>query len=294
MNTILCLDSSPDCQLPAIQKLHEAAHSFSVIYVKNIEEAEILLETDECISIFLTTDIHPSILRKRKREIHIILFSNIEFYKISMMYNESNNSCPLTVIPRNLPNLEPLLTSLHLITSNSEFDTKTFFSTHFQKQTFFLAGATKEEICKEIEKTTDSILLSKFKAKMQASIAEELMMNAQKNHTEVTRSKLKISITCEYNQDLILLSMTDPYGSLSSSVFLEYVMKHPEKSGQKFIESKKTGAGLGFYKMIRSCHGLICCVQPGIQTKITSLFFTKIPLLKIEKQPRLVQYFIKK
>ncbi len=293
MKTILCLNSSPESAFPSIAVFQEITKNIKIIYVDSLIAAESFLESEATISIFVTTHLSQSLLMTCKKSVQIIFFSNIPFEKAASIYNRAAGSHYLQVIPSSPLCLDFLFSSIQAILNRNLFERKNLFTSPFRMVNFSLAEFGKDQICKEIEILSDSLLRSTFKSKMQYSIAEEMLMNAEKNAipTQKSPSQAPISLTCEYNNHLFLISTKDPYGSFSASKFFDYVMRQTGHNGEHLIESKKNGAGLGLYKIIHSCHGLLCHVQENIQTEVTSVFFPKVPILKVEKQPRLIQYF---
>lgn len=293
MKTILCLNSSSDSAFPSSAVFQEIAKKTKIIYVDSLVAAESFLESEATISIFVTTQLSQSLLLNCKKSVQIIFFSNIPFEKAASLYNRAAGSHYLQVIPSSPLCLDFLFASIQAILDRNCFERKNVFTSPFSKVSFSLADFSKDQICKEIEILSDSLLRSTFKSKMQYSIAEEMLMNAEKNAlpTQKHPSQAPISLTCEYNDHLFLISTKDPYGSLSASIFFDYVMRQPGHNGEHLIESKQNGAGLGLYKIIHSCHGILCHVQENVQTEVTSVFFPKVPILKVEKQPRLIQYF---
>lgn len=293
MKTILCLNSSSDSTFPRLSVLQKIAKKTEIVYVDSLVAAESLLESGTAISIFVTTQLSQSILLTCKESVQIIFFSTLPFEKVASIYNGASGSHYIQVIPSSPFYLDFLFASIEAILDRNDFDRKNVFTSPVSIVTFSLLDCSKNQICKEIEILSDSVLRSTFKSKMQASIAEEMLMNAEKNAPPTIKapSQTSISLTCEYNEHIFLLSAKDPYGSLSASIFFQYVMRQPGSTGEHLIETKRSGAGLGLYKIIHSSHGLLCHVQENVKTEMTSVFFPKMPLLKVKKQPRLIQYF---
>ena len=105
---------------------------------------------------------------------------------------------------------------------------------------------------------------------------------------EEHQGQLKIG----FDGRILAISTCDPFGRLKKDTFFKYMKKlSMERDSDNLIDTKKGGAGLGFFKILYSSHSLICNVKSNDKTEVISLMFLKQPLKDFKIMPRSIHYF---
>jgi len=105
------------------------------------------------------------------------------------------------------------------------------------------------------------------------------------------KGKLRIG----FDGRMLAVSTEDPFGCLKRDTFFKYMKKlSMRRDSEDLIDTKKGGAGLGFFKILYSSHALICNVKDKNKTEVISLIFLKQPLKDFAIMPRSIHYFFDK
>jgi hypothetical protein len=89
--------------------------------------------------------------------------------------------------------------------------------------------------------------------------------------------------------------MLDYLGGFQRDVFYQYVYKVTHKGDFiDIIDIKKSGAGLGVYKILYHSQSFICNVKPGVKTEIMAFLQTKPCFRDFKKASKSVHFFIEK
>ena len=150
--------------------------------------------------------------------------------------------------------------------------------------------------------------LGQYTAKMVFGITEELLMNAiydapiaagieeytAKARTETFHLKPheqgELSYACD--DSLFIIAVSDPFGALNKNVLLSYIKKVLRRNDSTgLIDTKKGGAGLGFFKILYSSNALVCNVKPGEKTEIMAILDIREHLRDFAIMPRSIHYF---
>ncbi len=82
-----------------------------------------------------------------------------------------------------------------------------------------------------------------------------------------------VTVTYGFDGDALVVGVSDNLGRLRKDVFTRYTQKILQRmDSAKLVDTKRGGAGIGFFKVLYSCHALICNVLPNRQTEILPLF----------------------
>jgi len=145
-------------------------------------------------------------------------------------------------------------------------------------------------------------------AKLVFGITEELLMNAiydapvadgRHRYGELPRTTAVDLEPHEYSQlsfgcdgNVFGIAVSDPFGALSKVKLYEYIRKVLRRSDSiNLIDRKKGGAGLGLFKILYSCHSLICNVQPHVKTEVIALIDIHSQVRDFSKMARSIHYF---
>lgn len=169
-------------------------------------------------------------------------------------------------------------------------------------------SSDRETYNNEVMKFADSCRLNSHVSKMIWGISEEMLMNAiydapassskdcYQNISRTDNLKLEpedyatLSYGCDGN--LFILSSSDPFGSLKKDILLNYLKKVLRRfDSASIIDIKEGGAGLGLFKILYSCHGVICNVKHGEKTEIMAIIEIDQQIKDFAKMPRSIEYY---
>ena len=150
--------------------------------------------------------------------------------------------------------------------------------------------------------------LGQYTAKMVFGITEELLMNAIydapiaagiEEYSAMARTETfhlkpheQGELTYACDDSLFIIAVSDPFGALNKGILLSYIKKVLRRNDSTgLIDTKKGGAGLGFFKILYSSNALICNVQPGEKTEIRAILDIREHLRDFAIMPRSIHYF---
>ena len=91
---------------------------------------------------------------------------------------------------------------------------------------------------------------------------------------------------------ILAIGAADPFGALKKEKLARYIRKLLKRDDSSaLIDTKKEGAGLGFFKMLYSSHGLVCNVCDGKKTEIITLIEVKEQLRDFSTMARSIHFF---
>lgn len=145
-------------------------------------------------------------------------------------------------------------------------------------------------------------------SKLTYGITEELLMNAihdaplaggimeyanQPRNTPVTLKPEEYGELCyAFDGRTFAISAADPFGALNRETLFQYLKKVLRRQDSvSLIDTKKGGAGLGLFKILYSCHGIVCNIDFGKKTELIALIDVREPLRDFNYMPRSVHYF---
>ena len=144
-------------------------------------------------------------------------------------------------------------------------------------------------------------------AKNLKAICEELLTNAvydapissgmfspEEHGKEISFNDKKVKITLGIDANQILLSVEDPFGSFTKSVFFHYIqkiLKHRQK--EDLLDHKIGGAGVGLLKILFYSQAMTVSVHHNQRTEVTAILDRKNPAPNFDKFPRSFSYFYK-
>ncbi|MEZ4742157.1 MAG: hypothetical protein R3B45_06900 [Bdellovibrionota bacterium] len=171
----------------------------------------------------------------------------------------------------------------------------------------------RESIDKQVQAFVIEKKLGNYLAKTAYGICEELLMNAivdaplaGKRYRESAASfdqqgigkkehqPKEVTPILSYGWDgsILGISICDYFGALQKSTFGKYLKKITHRDNlSKLIDTKKEGAGLGFFKILYGSHTLICNVQANKQTEIIALILTSEQLKDFSRMARSICFF---
>ena len=150
--------------------------------------------------------------------------------------------------------------------------------------------------------------LGQHTSKMAFGITEELLMNtihdaplaagllhyANMPRTSPVELKKEEFGALSYGCDgrTFAVSSSDPFGALKREKLFHYLKKVlRRKDSIGLIDTKKGGAGLGFFKILYSSHGLVCNVEDGKKTEVMALIDLDEQLRDFSQMTRSIHFF---
>lgn len=166
----------------------------------------------------------------------------------------------------------------------------------------------RDRLNNEVMEFAERCRLGQHTAKIAFGITEELLMNTIHDapvaagllhYANLPRTRPLLLRPEEYGElqygcdgRILAISSSDPFGCLEKDKLFQYlkkVLKRNDSSG--LIDTKKGGAGLGFFKILYSSHGLVCNVRRGERTEIMALIEVGEQLRDFANMPRSIHYF---
>lgn len=207
--------------------------------------------------------------------------------------------------------IHELRVTLNKIVSKDIFGIEKYLSPGTEVFRYPITGSQdRDEYNSKVMLFAEACRLGQHTAKMVFGITEEMLMNvifdapvaggvAEYNHAsraEVLKLRPEeygeLTYGCDGN--LFIISTSDPFGALTKEKLLTYlkkVLKRRDSVG--LIDTKKGGAGLGFFKMLYSSHTLICNVEKNAKTEMMTIIDIEEQLRDFATMPRSIHYFQK-
>ncbi len=152
----------------------------------------------------------------------------------------------------------------------------------------------------EVQSFAEKHHLSSHFCRAVSGISEEFLTNAiyssgqNVDRHEVVHldSRQEVSLRYGFDGEVFALSVEDHLGRLKQDVLMAYVHKILLRNdSDNLVDTKKSGAGLGFFKILYSCHALICNTDPGVRTEFISLIYPDVPLRDFSRMSRSICFF---
>ena len=176
------------------------------------------------------------------------------------------------------------------------------------QRTLVTGSKDRETLNHKVMQYASHCRMGQHAAKMAFGITEELLMNTIHDaplaagithYADIPRTvpiELKPDEYGElsYGSDgrIFAIGVSDPFGALAKPTLYHYlkkVLRRRDSIG--LIDTKKGGAGLGFFKILYSSHSLVCNVDPGQKTEIIALIDINEQLRDFSNMARSIHYF---
>lgn len=194
--------------------------------------------------------------------------------------------------------LPQLRVTLSKISSSDIFGIEKYLAPQTKiHQSNIITSTEREVLNHEVMSFAHARHLGQHISRMAFGITEELLMNAifdapaaagLKSSSKEEPTLLRYA--CDSRT--LAISTIDPFGALKREKLFSYikkVLKRTESEG--LIDNKKSGAGLGLFKVLYSCHSLVCNIKPKQKTEIMALIDLTDQLRDFSSMPRSVHYF---
>ena len=169
-------------------------------------------------------------------------------------------------------------------------------------------SADRENYNSQVMAFADNNRLGHYMSKLAFGISEELLMNAiydapiaagRTHYGELPRTSAielapdeysTLSFSCDGT--VLGISIADPFGALKRDKLFQYLKKVVKRADSaNLIDTKKGGAGLGFFKILYSSHALVVNVHPGQRTEVMALIDIEHQVRDFSKMARSIHYF---
>tara|TARA_B100001094_G_scaffold321966_1_gene370560 strand:+ start:523 stop:1512 length:990 start_codon:yes stop_codon:yes gene_type:complete len=166
----------------------------------------------------------------------------------------------------------------------------------------------RETLNSQVMEYATTCRLGQHLAKMAFGITEELLMNTIHDaplaagllHYSTLPRTAPIELKPEEYGELtygcdgrvLAIASSDPFGALKKEKLFQYLKKVlRRKDSIGLIDTKKGGAGLGFFKILYSSHAIVCNVEKDNKTEIMSLIIVNEQLRDFSNMTRSIHFF---
>lgn len=253
-------------------------------------------------------------IRDNQKSAHSILLteSTMEVYSKALK-NQEHNLIDY-VIANRYPNswtINELRVTLQKIIKNEIFGIEKYLDSGTLIETCPVTGSNDREILNtRVMDFADKNKLGSYLSKLIFGISEELLMNAiydapiaagrvhygEAPRTSPIQLKPEEYATLNYGFDghVFAIGVRDPFGAFKKGKLFQYLKKVVNRrDSDRLIDTKKGGAGLGLFKILYSCHALVCNVEPNQSTEVIAIIDTQEQVRDFSKMARSVHYFKK-
>ena len=174
-----------------------------------------------------------------------------------------------------------------------------------------ISAASRDQLNSEVMEYANNHKVGTYRSKLAFSISEELLMNATydalaaakiekykdlRKHPETILDPEHRSVL-QYACDgkILAISVKDPFGLLEREKYYHYLKKVLSRDDStKIIDTKQGGAGLGLFKILFSCHSLICNVDRNVCTEMIALIDLDSKVKDFSRMTRSIHFFQKR
>lgn len=316
-HTVLFIDLQGYKALPAGESLRMMAGDASFEAVTDLASAErviravkqlhsIVINGPEYELIKLTRTLHP--------QAYIMLVTDLPMKDYSAALKEEQET--ETLVDHVLANrqregatLDELRITLAKRLRHDLFGIEKYLTSNTPVHRFPVTGSRdRDPLNARVQQFVEQCNLGQHMGKIAFGIAEELLMNTiydapmaagLKSFIERDRHEEwhlgpneqgELSFACDGR--ILAIATSDPFGALTREKLLQYTRKIlMSRDNPNLIDSKKGGAGLGFFKILYSSHALVCNVEKGRRTETMALIDVAEPLRDFAKMTRSIHYF---
>ena len=164
----------------------------------------------------------------------------------------------------------------------------------------------RAEISRSVVQYAKKNKLGNYLSRLASGITEELIMNAVKDapsaakkYTDskkniiIDNDKLINEVQYAADNNNFIISVTDKFGSIRKETYFQYLKKvlYQDEKPEKILDSKEGGAGLGLFKILYSCHSLVCNCKFMSKTEMIAIIDLKSKLRNFKRMPRSIHFF---
>jgi hypothetical protein len=294
--------------------LKAAAYDCETISVSGVTQALATLKSCRNVKIFVTNEPSLELFETAVRHspnVTRVLVTDLPMAEYCRLLEQRD----LDVLDHIIANLDSdwttsdLAITLQKLTRRDFFGIEKYLSPDSQLKHHTIRGSSDRDICnKKVQDWVEACGLGKNIGRLAYGVCEELLMNAiydapvaggRKHYDEMERHENRTLAVDEwamlrYGIDgrLFAISISDPFGAFARDKWFSYLRKALKRDdSEALIDTKKSGAGLGLFKMLYSSHAVVCNVDPGKLTEVIILISLNHPVRDFAHMPRSIHYF---
>lgn len=316
-NKILFIENKNKKSFPKESTLRIITNGYDILFEGDLDEAVSRINSESDISVMVLNDAVEEIFlafrQKFPKGTSILLTDGtMDEYAASLSFREEllvdhviANSGPEEWVIGNLRSTIQKLRVAEIFGIDKYLLPGTELHTRIVKDSM-----SRNALNNEVAEFAEFQKLGSHIAKSAFGITEELLMNAiydapvdaegktlyagmhRSNKVNLEPSQYaQLSYGCD--GQTLAIAVCDPFGSLKKEKFHNYIKKVVRRhEGIKIIDHKKGGAGLGLFKILYSCHALICNSNPNKKTEVISLINIHQQIRDFSKMARSLHYFV--
>ena len=312
---VVCLDVAGRKPLPDVSVLRVAASGAEITCVSEPKAAAAILQSPNTFDVLVVNSPNKEILslgRALHPTMQTVLVTDDTMEQYSQALAGEEGELVDHLVANRAPSewtIHELCVTLQKLLRADHFGIGKYLatSTHI-KELPVRGSADREPYNSSVMYCAEEHRLGQFIAKAVFGITEELLMNAiydapiaggRLHYGERPRTASVQLDPSEYaslafgcDGATFAIGVSDPFGALKREKLFQYLKKVLRRSDSaNLIDTKKSGAGLGLFKILYSSHALVCNIEPGKCTEMIALIDLQQPLRDFSKMPRSVHYF---
>ncbi|MEN9834258.1 MAG: hypothetical protein RL011_451 [Pseudomonadota bacterium] len=312
---VVYIDVAGRKPLPDVAVLRVAANNAQVTCVSDAHAAAAVINADQPISILVINYPDPGILRLARRRypaVHTILVTEETMEQYSVALEGAEGELVDHLVANRSPaewTINELRVTVQKLLRNDLFGIAKYLSPATTVHELTVHGsADREPYNSQVMTYAEDYRLGQYMSKLVFGITEELMMNAiydapiaggklhyaERPRTAPVELEASEFATLSYGCDgmIFAIGMADPFGALTREKLFQYLKKVLRRTdSSNLIDTKKSGAGLGLFKILYSSHALVCNIKPKVCTEVIALIDLQHQVRDFSKMPRSVHYF---
>lgn len=315
MKHVIFYDSPNSTRLPDKNTLRLICHSASVTHSSSEEFVFKLLEQADANTILCSNTPNLSLFHgalKAAPKLKIILLTDLTMAAYSKMLDNREDELVHHIIVNRLPSIwtiNEIRITIQKLLQQDYFGLEKYLASETPIQKYTIKGsADRETYNDQVMRFAEQHRLGQYTAKLVFGITEELLMNAiydapvaggRMHYEDIPRTTPVTlqpdefaELSFAFDGETFGIAVKDPFGALRSDKFFQYLKKVLRRNdSEQLIDTKKGGAGLGLFKILYSCHALICNVATKQTTEVIALLDTKHQVRDFAKMPRSIHFF---
>jgi len=313
---ILFIDLPGQKTLPDGSMIRISGALGEITCVTDAAAAETALNAIHDLAIVVCNTAHFDIftaIRRQHPHARIMLVTDETMEKYSAKLNNSEDALVDHVVANRAPSpwtLHEFRVTLQKLIRGDIFGLEKYVAPGTAVQHLTVKGsADREPFNSQVMAFADQNRLGHYMSKLAFGISEELLMNAiydapiaagRTHYGELPRTSAIVLQPDEYSTlsfacdgTILGIGIADPFGALKRDKLFQYLKKVVKRADSaNLIDTKKGGAGLGFFKILYSSHALVVNVHPGQRTEVIALIDIEHQVRDFAKMARSIHYFL--
>lgn len=313
---LLYLDLQGSKSLPDAAALNIAARGYEVVGVADLTAAKSIIAASASLKAIVCNFADFEVLHFAKAkfpDLKVILMTEDTMEQYSTQLNGQDVELLDHIIANRYPHSEwtahEMRATLQKLLTGDIFGIEKYLAPSAEIVRLDVKRSDdREYMNNQVMQFADKSGLSQHIGKLAFAISEEMLMNAiydapmengRYKYGTLSRTVpvnlephefAKLTFGCD--SVIFAISVTDPFGGLRRDTFLAYLRKVLKRNeSADLIDKKQGGAGLGLFKILYSCHSLVCNVKAGKTTEVMALIDVRQQLRDFSKMARSIHFF---